>query len=306
MTVDREDPIIQKLIRLGEAHDEVRAVILTSSRANGSCDLLSDYDVEFYVTDPSCFIDHHDWYETFGPILVMLALPRDDGPGCTRLVQYQDGSRIDFQVIGVEELHQICAAPKLTKGLDIGYVVLLDKDGIAASLRPPTLRAFVPEPPSAAHFADAANDFWWMSTYVAKSLWRGEALASASWLDHLRRVNLVPMLNWSVEMERDWSWPTGLYGKGLGKTLGPETRQEIIAACKGGGINELWAALFATTSLFRTTALQVGETLGYQYPHDLDARVTAYLRTISMLDPGLSCREELSKQLREGFAKPLT
>ena len=111
------------------------------------------------------------------------------------------------------------------------------------------------------------------------------------------------MLEWSVEIERNWSWKTGIRGKGLDEVLDAETHRELVAACGGGRIKELWEALFATISLFRKTAVRVAENLGYEYPHDLDARVTAYHRTISKLDPGLTCREELARLLKEGPAQ---
>ncbi len=304
MSADREDPTIRELIALGERSDEIRAVILTSSRANGTGDVLSDYDAEFYVTDPSRFVEHDDWFEAFGPVLVMLRLERDDGPGCTRLVHYQDGTRIDFQVVPVEMLKAICQLPALPEDFDIGYDVLLDKDGITTSLKPPTFRAFIPTAPSKAEYAAVVNGFWWDSTYASKSLWRGEVLAAASWLDHMRQDHVRKTLEWSVEIERNWSWKTGILGKRLDKVLDPETHQELVAACGGGRIEELWKAMFATISLFRKTAVGVAESLGYEYPHDLDARVTAYHRTISKLDPHLACRKELARLLKESYGRP--
>jgi aminoglycoside 6-adenylyltransferase len=43
---------------------------------------------------------------------------------------------------------------------------------------------------------------------------------------------------------------------------------------------ENWEALFRTLALFRQVAMHVGERLGYEYPLDLDERVTAFVRTM--------------------------
>jgi aminoglycoside 6-adenylyltransferase len=83
--------------------------------------------------------------------------------------------------------------------------------------------------------------------------------------------------------------------------LDPETHRELVAACGGGPIEELWQALFATIALFRKTAVRAAESLEYQYPHALDARVTAYHRTIAKLDPHLACREELARRLNQSY-----
>ena len=68
VSVDREDPTIRELIELGERYDEIRAVILTSSRTSATCDILSDYDAELYVTDVARFAEHDEWFEAFGPV----------------------------------------------------------------------------------------------------------------------------------------------------------------------------------------------------------------------------------------------
>jgi aminoglycoside 6-adenylyltransferase len=43
-----------------------------------------------------------------------------------------------------------------------------------------------------------------------------------------------------------------------------------------GNIEENWEALFRTISLFRQVAMDVGAGLGYEYPLELDQRVTAF------------------------------
>jgi aminoglycoside 6-adenylyltransferase len=41
-----------------------------------------------------------------------------------------------------------------------------------------------------------------------------------------------------------------------------------------------WIALFDTIALFRRVATEVADHFGYQYPRDMDDRVTAYLRGV--------------------------
>jgi aminoglycoside 6-adenylyltransferase len=46
-----------------------------------------------------------------------------------------------------------------------------------------------------------------------------------------------------------------------------------------------WTALANTMALFRRVAIEVGAHFGYDYPHDLDRRVTAYVNHIRQLEP---------------------
>ncbi len=68
MQTQQEDPVIRTLINFGEKHEQIRAMILFSSRTNpnASCDVFSDYDVEIYATDPSPFAKDDAWFEEFG------------------------------------------------------------------------------------------------------------------------------------------------------------------------------------------------------------------------------------------------
>ena len=54
-----DDTVIQRLTRLGEARNPIRAMVLTSSRANPDSprDVLSDHDVILYAMDVTPFIE---------------------------------------------------------------------------------------------------------------------------------------------------------------------------------------------------------------------------------------------------------
>ena len=92
------------------------------------------------------------------------------------------------------------------------------------------------------------------------------------------------MLEWRMELDHDWSAPTGALGKGLKKRLPPELWSQLESTYAGAGIEDNWEALFKTLVLFRQVAIQVADHLGYVYPHDLDHRVTTYVQRVKRLD----------------------
>lgn len=274
--------VIQRLTEWGARQPLVRALLLTSSRANphAPLDRLSDYDVILYVADPTAFVRSDSWLEAFGEPLVLFRDRRERAglPEHTRLVLYADGYKIDFTVAPVASMRQARVAPRLPDALDVGYRVLVDKDRLTDGLPAPTYTAHIPPRPTAADFSALVEEFWWETTYVAKNLWRDELLPAKYSLDCVLRLDLLRrMVEWSIETERGWSWQPGVYGRGFKRALSPELWAALEATCAGAAREENWRALFAMTDLFRKVAGTVADSLGYAYPHDLDARVMQHL-----------------------------
>lgn len=290
-----EQAVFDKLIRWGSAQEPVRLMLLTSTRANPNLpkDALSDYDVELVVTDMAPYVERTDWLNDFGTPLIFihpLDYPEEQTwldaglSSAITMVIYENGLKFDIIVYPVALFERYKAAPSLPETLDIGYRVLLDKDGLAEGLAPYTAMVHIPAKPSEAEYLNLVRAFWWDTTYAAKYLWRDELLFARYMLDTEIRDNyLRRMLEWSLELAHDWALHPGLHGKWLKQRLPPELWAQLAATFVGPEIAGNWDALFRATELFRTVAIQVGDALGYAYPHDLDARVSAYLHKIQHL-----------------------
>jgi aminoglycoside 6-adenylyltransferase len=281
-----ESAVLARLLAWCEADPDVRAVILTSSRTtpDGRADQLSDYDVILAVRDRAAFAGDLDWIERQGPPAARWA---DESellglPTSFRGVVYADGVKIDYTLWPEELLERVSAADALPEGLDVGYRVLLDRDGRTAEWLPPAYRAHIPAPPTEDEYRAQVEEFWWSATYVAKALWRGEVFfAKFVFAQDVRDGPLRRVLEWRIELGRDWSLRPGAYGRGLERLLPPGLAAELAATDVGAGIEENWEALFATAALFRRVATEVGAALGYTYPlADVDEPVTAHLEAV--------------------------
>ena len=165
-----------------------------------------------------------------------------------------------------------------TDFLDWGYRILLDKDELASRLPAPTRTAHIPPKPTEQEYQALIEEFWWESTYVAKNLWRDDLVFARYNLDVVMRSELLlPLLEWRIEIDHDWTWKPGVVGRGLKRALVPDLWSAFEHTYVGPGLAENWEALFAMTALFRWVAIEVGQALGYTYPQELDDGVTAYL-----------------------------
>lgn len=303
-----EQAIIQKLIHFGEGYDAIRAMLLTSSLCNPNApvDILSDFDVELYFEDPMPFVDSDDWIEQIGmgPMMALWHWPNEwdhepgNGRNWMRMVYFADGTKMDITVAHLDDLRKLSTLDVLPDHYDIGYRVLLDKDGVTNSIKPATYKAFVLKPPSQAQWISRAETFWMESTYVAKFIWREDIMAAKWMLNGLRGRNLREVLEWSYAIQHGWNWRPGKMGRGLLQALDPDTRQELLQSYAGGDVDDLWDSLFRTTALYRRTAINVGESLGFKYLSDLDNRVTSFHQSLRALDRRTGTREQLAEMLR--------
>ncbi len=276
-----EQEMMDLILRVAGEDDRVRAVVLNGSRANPRArkDRFQDYDIVYYVTDVDSYISDPAWIDVFGERIILqtpdaMSLSPSEWEGTfAYLMLFTDGNRIDLTLNPVADIPRTIYDDKLT-------VVLLDKDGRLPELPPPSDEDYRVRPPSRENFADCCNEFWWVSTYVAKGLWRREFLYAREHLDHYVREMLLMMLEWQVGTQTGFTVSAGKCSKDLERYLAPESWQALLATYAGASYAETWEALFAACDLFRRSALAVSEHFGYPYPHEDDRRVMAYLRQV--------------------------
>jgi aminoglycoside 6-adenylyltransferase len=140
LATDEQD-VLRRLLAWAARHDAVRAVILTSSRTvpEGPVDLLSDYDIVLLVLDPAAFARREDWVEESGaPLLTVRDQTAEMGIEVQHcMVLYADGTKIDYSLWPATLPDQVERSGRLPADFDLGFRILLDKDGRRT---PPTCR----------------------------------------------------------------------------------------------------------------------------------------------------------------------
>lgn len=292
LTPPSQADVLEMLSAWGQAREAVRAVLLTSSRSTPAApvDPLSDYDVIYFVTDITPFYADDSWLHDFGPLLVVYRDPLSPWHGFekfARITQYEQ-VKIDFTICPVAVLEAIINAAReggrLEEDLDLGYQVLVDKDGLAAQLPPPTYQAYILAPPGAAAYGEVVELFYHEATYCAKNLWRKDLLPVKYFLDYaMKQSHLRCMLEWRMEIDHGWAVKTGVLGRGLLRRLPSELGDALAATYTGPDLADNWAAFYRTIDLFQRVASEVGEQLGFAFPEDLHRRCLDYFHRVERL-----------------------
>jgi aminoglycoside 6-adenylyltransferase len=272
------------LIRAFATENEyIRAVIMNGSRANPNVprDIFQDYDIVYVVTSLQSFVKDRSWIDRFGK-LIMMQTPDEMGAEHSEplhhfafLMQFQDGNRIDLTFYESDHL------PAWKR--DSLSVLLLDKDGIIAPFDEPSNRDYLTIPPTASQFADCCNEFWWVSTYVAKGLWRRELAYAKYMYERPVRDMLIRMLQWHIGIETNFAVDSGKCGKYFERYLATDQWSAFVQTYADGDYEHMWQGLFTMCELFRESAKEVARYFGYPYNLGEDENVTAHLAHVRNL-----------------------
>jgi aminoglycoside 6-adenylyltransferase len=278
-----EQEMLEIIVNTAKNDDRIRAAMINGSRVNPNAkrDIFQDFDITYFVTDIESFTNNHTWIERFGEIMI-LQMPEamEDPPPLNNghfayLMQFTDGNRIDLTLFPLAKLHEF-----ERESLSL---MLLDKDSIFEPLPAPSESDYLPKPPTAKAFSDCCNEFWWVSTYVAKGLWREEIIYAKYMLDNAVREQLTKMLTWHVGIKTQFRHGPGKFGKHLKQYIEPVHWSMLEKTYSDASYDKTWEALRMMCDLFRTIAIGVAEYFRFDYPHRDDEKVSAHLKYVQSL-----------------------
>src|SRR5687768_10284820 len=246
-----EREMLELIVNTANDDDRIRAAMLNGSRVSPDArrDIFQDFDVIYFVTDIDSFTRDHGWIRCFGELMILQMPeamadppPMKDGH-FAYLMQFRDGNRIDLTLFPLAKFHEF-ERESLS-------AMLLDKDGLFDELPAPSESDYLPTPPAAKAFADCCNEFWWVSTYVAKGLWREEITYAKYLQDVAVREQLMKMLTWHVGIKTQFTSGPGKFGKYLNKYLEPAQWTMLENTYADASYEKTWQSLHTMGDLFR-------------------------------------------------------
>lgn len=281
--VRSEHEMMTLILDFARNHEEIRSVYVTGSRANPNApkDIFQDYDIVYGVTDTLPFIEDKSWIKGFGSVAVMqepdyqLFFESENNPEekYSYLVQFTDINRIDFTFLNVAHLEKDYK--------DHTYVKkLLDKDNRLPDSVPDKEASHYIQPPTEGEYYGCVNAFHWVSTYVAKGLYRGELLYAIEHMDKRIRPQLLKMLTWQVGIDTDYTVGVGKCSKYIYKYLSEKSWQAYLNTYSQADKEQIWEALMLMQDLFNETATYVGNMMKCEFPVSEAERTKLYLEMV--------------------------
>ena len=162
-----ETEILNLLLQVAKTL-KVEAVALSGSRAEDRApkDEFQDYDVVYIVDDLDNLTSDLAWLDQFGTRII----EQHNILGNRRLylMLFEDGNRIDLTLCPKEHMQEWVDS-------EAGFTVLEDKKGIFETYSPSPERFWI-HPASETDFEKSCNEFWWVSAYVVKGIYRKQVI----------------------------------------------------------------------------------------------------------------------------------
>ena len=162
-----ETEMMNLILQIAESL-KVDAVALSGSRTDTKApkDEFQDYDVVYVVDDLDTLTRDLAWLHQFGT----RNIEQHNILGNRRLylMLFEDGNRIDLTLCPKEHINEWVAS-------EADYTVLVDEKDLFESYSPSPQR-FWTSPASETDFEKTCNEFWWVSAFVVKGIYRKQVI----------------------------------------------------------------------------------------------------------------------------------
>ena len=281
MNMRTEKEMFDMILEFAHQDERVRVVAMNGSRANPNIhpDQYQDFDIVYLVTEMDSFLGDDRWLDVFGSGIIM---QKPDIMGITQpagfsfssfayLMLFEDGNRIDLTLLPLEKLASYLKEDSLLQ-------ILLDKDGRVPALPQSNDKDYWIKRPTPGMFDDCCNEFWWLSTYVAKGLVRRQIPYANAHLN-LMRNELMQMLSWQAGFEQGFNFNIGKDYKYLQNHILESDWAQLLCTWRMDSPEHTWQSMFEVCDLFHRITAEMAPKFSFLVP-DYDQAIRKYVISI--------------------------
>ena len=246
---------------------QVDAVAMSGSRAcpKAPKDEFQDYDVVYIVDDFDNLTSDLSWLNQFGKRIIEQEVTL--GHRRLYLMLFEDGNRIDLTLCPKEHIQEWVDS-------EAGFTVLEDEKGLFESYSPSPKRYWT-APASETDFDKACNEFWWVSAYVVKGIYRNHLVYATDHLYGICQQELLKLLAWQVAADKG-TVDVGKNYKYLFQYLPAEKEKEFAALLDFSEEKKITRSLFATMEFFHKEAQAFSLKTGFHYDKESAEKMIEY------------------------------
>ena len=235
---------------------QVKALAMSGSRScpKAPKDEFQDYDVVYIVDDFDNLTSDLSWLNQFGKRIIEQEVSL--GNRRLYLMLFEDGNRIDLTLCPKEHIQEWVDS-------ETGFIVLVDEKGLFESYSPSPERYWT-DPATETDFEKSCNEFWWVSAYVVKGIYRKQLIYATDHLYSICQQELLKVLTWQVASDRG-AVDIGKNYKYLFHYLPAEKEKEFTALLDFSDQKKITQSLLDTMDFFHKEAQAFSRKTGFHY-----------------------------------------
>ena len=247
---------------------QVAAVAMSGSRTNSQApqDEFQDYDVVYVVENLDELISDLSWTDQFGKRIIEQEVRL--GHRRLFLMLFEDGNRIDLTLCPKEHINEWV-------GSEAAFTVLVDEKGLFESYSPSPQRYWT-IPATETDFEKSCNEFWWVSAYVVKGIYRNQLTYAIDHLYGICQQVLLKVLAWQVASDRG-KVDIGKNYKYLFNYLLAEKENEFSSLLDFSNSDKIIQSLFDTMQLFHKEAQSLAQKMRFDYDKEVAEKMIEYV-----------------------------
>jgi hypothetical protein len=247
---------------------QVAAVAMSGSRTNPKAlkDEFQDYDVVYVVENLDELISDLSWTDQFGKRIIEQEVRL--GHRRLFLMLFEDGNRIDLTLCPKEHINEWV-------GSEAAFTVLVDEKGLFESYSPSPQRYWT-IPATETDFEKSCNEFWWVSAYVVKGIYRNQLTYAIDHLYGICQQVLLKVLAWQVASDRG-KVDIGKNYKYLFNYLLAEKENEFSSLLDFSNSDKIIQSLFDTMQLFHKEAQSLAQKMRFDYDKEVAEKMIEYV-----------------------------
>lgn len=263
-----ETEMLNRILQIAKTI-QVEAIAMSGSRTDTKApkDEFQDYDVVYIVDDLDNLTRDISWLDQFGKRIIEQEVTL--GHRRLYLMLFEDGNRIDLTLCPQEHMQEWVDS-------EAGFTVLEDKKGLFESYSP-NPQCYWTNPASPIDFEKACNEFWWVSAYVVKGIYRKQIIYATDHLYGICQPELLKVLAWQVASDKG-TVDIGKNYKYLFNYLPAEKEKEFLSLLDFSNIEKLTQSLFATMELFHQEAQFLAQKMGFDYEKEVAEKMIQYAK----------------------------
>lgn len=265
------------ILHIAQNNDHVKVVCENGSRVNKKVvpDRYQDYDIAFIVDDYSLVIDDLTWIEQFGNRIIT-QLPEAEELFKPQLyykfpilMLFDDYNRIDLTIVDINNIKDYLQEDSLTE-------ILLNKDNIILEIEESNDSSHWVKEPTRKMVEECLTEFYWVSTYVMKGVWREELLYAIDSLNNAREMLLL-ILSWREGYNNKFKINIGKSYKYLPDYLSNRDYAMLSNTYPVLNANDIKRKLYSMIRFFDEIYVDFCQKLNYKYQKNPYKEVKEYI-----------------------------